>query len=110
MSLIYELRLNIQYGLLGLLLGLAVNNLGKNIYHYLGIPNRKNLEIIVQSILCALVLALIKVYGEPDVVSTIKSQMAGIMFIAFFFGVQYISFNTIADLISFKDTTAARVS
>ena len=98
MSLIYELRRNLQYGLFGLFLGIAVNHLGKNIYRYLQIENRKNLEILGQSFLCALVLSLIKIYADPEVLTTIQTDMAGIMFVAFFFGVQYLSFNTIQDV------------
>jgi hypothetical protein len=98
MSLIYELKRNLQYGLYGLLLGLAVNHLGKNIYRLLRIENRKNLEIIGQGFLCALFLALLKTYTNQETIDTIQSQIPGIMFIAFFFGVQYLSFSTIQEV------------
>lgn len=97
MSLIYELKTNIVYSVLGLSLGLAVNYSGKVIYDRLQITDRR-VKVAGQMFFCALFLAVIRVYMPQEISQTILSETAGIMFIAFFFGVQYISFTSIQQI------------
>lgn len=97
MSLIYELKTIIEYGLYGLVLGLLVNRLGKRLYDRLGVQDL-NMEIFGQMFLCGLVLAVLKVYAPNTILSTVQEEIPGIMFIAFFFGVQYLSFNSIQQI------------
>jgi hypothetical protein len=93
--------LNISNSFAGLVSGILINQIGSKLYDSLNITD-KNVKIIGQIVLCSIFLAFIHTKISNKFGWEWQSITPGLFFIAFFFGVQYLSFTSIQEVYGVK--------
>jgi hypothetical protein len=94
MSISKMTAMNFSWGVIGVIIGLIVNQLYIKIFKILNITN-KLYNIIIQIFICSLVLSYIHVQTNNYFGWSWQNITPGIFFGSFFFGVQYNIFNNI---------------
>lgn len=83
---------NFIWGILGIISGLFINNLGEIIYSHMSIKQKYN-KLLLQLVICCIVLAYIHTYVSNEFGWTWQNTTPGLFYTAFFFGCQFLEFN-----------------
>lgn len=85
---------NFIWGLIGIIVGLIVNNLSIKLSKILYLKS-KHYQIILQLLLCSTILPFISIYIHPKFGWSWQNEVSGLFFVSFFFGVQFMAFDNL---------------
>jgi len=89
----------IIYGIIGIILGILVNNIYVYILNNISYKPNVIVEIVLQLIICSIVLSIINInfhfFGWAW-----QNTTPGFIFVSFFFGVQYNAFSNIQQILA----------